>query len=80
MVKCAAPPSLRYICFDKDETKIYKGEGSVQLVTFCPFGLGTQNSKIKYNSKGCVLGNNGELEADIQLIYKISDITSDLTL
>lgn len=80
MVKCVAPPTLRYICFDKDEVKIYKGEGSVQLISFCPFGLGTQSSKIKYNSNGCMLNNNGELDADIQLIYKISNLTSGLKL
>lgn len=80
MVKCATPPALKYICFDKEEVKIYKGEGSIQLISFYPFGFGVVDSKIKYNPKGCILGNNGELESDIKLIYKIADITSGLTL
>lgn len=80
MVKCATPPTLKYICFDEGEMKIYKGEGSIQLISYYPFGLGVVDSNIKYNSKGCTLSNNGELDADISIIYKISDITSGLTV
>lgn len=80
MVKCAAPPVLKYICFDQGETKIYKGEGSVQLISFNPFGLSVEDTNIRYNSNGCILSNNGELEANIYFIYRISDITSGLTL
>lgn len=80
MVKCATPPVLKYICFDKDEIKIYKGEGSIQLISYYPFGLGVVENEITYDSNGCILGNNGELEADIQLIYRLSDVTSGLTL
>ena len=80
MVKCAAAPNLNYICFDKNETRIYKGEGSLQLVSFYPFGIGTTENKIKYDSKGCVLGNKGELDGEIQLIYSLEDVASGLTL
>ena len=80
MVKCAAPPSLKYICFDGDNIRVYKGEGSIQLVSFYPFGMSAVENKIKYNEKGCLISNNGELEGDIRLIYKIDDIASGLQL
>ena len=80
MVKCATPPTLKYICFDGNQVRIYKGEGSIQLVSFYPFGMGTAENKIKYSEKGCLINNNGELEGDIKLIYNISDIASGLQL
>ena len=80
MVKVSTQPTLKYICFDQDETRIYKGEGSIQLVSFYPFGISTFDKKIEYNSRGCLLANDGELEGDILLTYKIEDITSGLTI
>lgn len=80
MVKTSTQPSLKYICFDQNETRIYKGEGTIQLVSFYPFGISTFNKKIEYNSKGCLLANDGELEGDISLIYKIDDITSGIII
>ena len=32
MVKCSTPPSIKYICFDQMEFRIYKGEGSATFI------------------------------------------------
>ena len=80
MVKSAAPPILKYICFTDYDTNIYKGEGSVQLISFYPFAIGVQDQNIRYEETGSMIGNNGELEGEWQLIYKISDLNNDLSL
>jgi len=43
MVKCSAPPTLKYVSFPFEEIKIYKGEGSVNLIAYYPYALSTQN-------------------------------------
>lgn len=37
-------PSLKYICFDEDGERVYKGEGTISLVCYYPFG----RSRYKY--------------------------------
>lgn len=42
-VKASAPPTLSYLCFDETqqvgEPRIYKGEGSISLISFFPYGF-----------------------------------------
>lgn len=73
MVKCLTPPTLKYICFEEGGVKIYKGEGSVQLVSFYPFGISTTEKPIVYNPKmqSSFVYNDGEVEGEFKLIYKI---------
>lgn len=75
MVKCAAPPSLKYICFDSYGTRIYKGEGSVSLIAYYPFGIGTVPT-IANNVSNIFLSNEGDIDTNIQVIYLIDAITS----
>lgn len=37
-------PSLKYICFDEDGERVYKGEGTISLICYYPFG----KSRYKY--------------------------------
>lgn len=70
MVKCSAPPTLKFIGFDLNEVKVYKGEGSVNLVAYYPFGIGTVENVISSRSQYSIL-NNGELEAPLKFYYTI---------
>lgn len=37
LVKSISPPSLRYLCFDEEGERIYKGEGTLMLVAYYPY-------------------------------------------
>lgn len=80
MVKCASAPQLKYICFSDRESRIYKGEGTLQLISFYPYGISVEDKIIGYNSNGCFMNNDGEMEGDFSLIYQISDLSDGLQL
>ena len=70
-VKCSAPPTLKYISFPFDEVKVYKGEGSVNLVAYYPYGVGTREF-IYSKKKKQELENIGDLDAPFKLYYAFS--------
>lgn len=76
MVKCAQPPNLKYICFGNGDTKLYKGEGTVNLIAYFPFGISTNEFNLEYDSslKGAQAYNGGDMETDFQTIYDIHDL------
>ena len=39
IAKVQSPPQLKYICFDEDGQRIYKGEGTINLISYFPFGM-----------------------------------------
>lgn len=80
MVKCAQPPQLRYICFDEYEFRIYKGEGTVQLVAYYPFAFAVVSPECTYSAAGGVINNTGDLPANVQIIYNLENVSGDLTL
>lgn len=76
MVKCAQPPELKYICFDKDSgIRLYKGEGTLNLIAYYPYALSidtyypisnSSDSEIGYKS---IFINDGDLIAPINIIF-----------
>lgn len=79
-VKCSAPPTLKYISFKDHETKIYKGEGSINLVAYYPYGVSTTDIKIK-GGTDLLVANVGDIETPMKIYYQISKIKNkDLTL
>lgn len=48
-VKANSTPSLSWICFDVDGERIYKGEGSVSLISFYPYGFCDPNYAVNNN-------------------------------
>lgn len=72
MVKVAQPPQLKYIPFDHLEFRIYKGEGSVQLVAYYPYALGVVSPHLD-NTTGGIINNNGDMSANLEIIYSISN-------
>ena len=73
MVKATAPPNLKYISFTSGDSKIYKGEGTVNLIAYYPFGIATAGQSKAYDSslQGAAASNSGDLEADFKVIYDI---------
>lgn len=80
MVKAVAPPQFKYICFDYKEVRLYKGEGSVQLIAYYPYAFST-NSTIYYDKKSTniVIDNPGDLDADFMVCYSFLDQTISTT-
>ena len=79
MVKCSNPPSLKYIAFDQEGFKIYKGEGTLNLVAYYPYALGVEETVLGSNSISNI-NNAGDLETSFKIIFNIDSIGSDLTL
>lgn len=69
MVKCAAPPVLRFIPFGRDgDLIIYKGEGTVSLVAYYPYAISTWDYKFTTGSSQAI-NNVGDLEAPFKVFY-----------
>lgn len=79
MVKCSTPPSIKYICFDQMEFRIYKGEGSATFIAYYPFAFSVVSPKVEYSEDKSEINNVGDMPANISIIYPISS-TSDVTL
>lgn len=75
MVKCVSPPVFKYICFDHMEMRLYKGEGSANLVAYYPYALATFSPTIENNVLG-LINNVGDLPAELHIIYDISSAAS----
>ena len=79
MVKCAAAPNFKYICFDHMEMRLYKGEGSVNLVAYYPYALATFSPFIK-NSNEAMMNNVGDLPAEIRAYYSLDSAPSEIKI
>lgn len=75
MVKAAQPPQIKYICFDKDNIRIYKGEGMAQLIAYYPFGIATVEPNLDSSSTTNVVNNAGDMEANFKIYYALSDLS-----
>lgn len=60
LVKIANEPSLKTICFDEDGKRVYKGEGSLNLIAYFPYA----KSRLKYSTQ-----YGTELEKEAWLKY-----------
>lgn len=72
MVRCSAPPSLKYIPFDNNGITVYKGEGSANLVAYYPFGISVKPVTIK-NSFSCKILNPGDIPSYPKIFYSIEN-------
>ena len=79
MVKCAQPPQLKYLCFDHMEFRIYKGEGTAQLVAYYPFAFSVEKPTV-LNNTYIAINNTGDLPANIEILYDLNNISSDLSV
>lgn len=79
MVKCSAPPTLKYVSFPYEEIKIYKGEGSVNLIAYYPYALSTQNVNFGTGTEQ-QLNNIGDIVTPIKIYYLINSDNSNINL
>lgn len=80
MVKSTASPQLKYICFDQDEFRIYKGEGTVQLIAYYPFAFAVVSPELEYLNEGSVINNVGDLPAYMEIAYNLNNIGNEVSL
>ena len=80
MVKCVSPPQLKYLCFDHLEFRIYKGEGSVQLVAYYPFAFGVVSPNLSYSAAGAMINNNGDMPANVEILYDLDEVSGDISI
>ena len=80
MVKCAQPPQLKYICFDWKEFRIYKGEGTVQLIAYYPFAFSVVSPSLSYNVAGSIINNSGDMPANLEILYDLDNVAGDILL
>lgn len=80
MVKCAQPPQLKFLPFGSYEFRIYKGEGTVQLVAYYPFAFAVVSPFLTYTEGGAVINNVGDLPANLKIVYDLTQISGDISL
>lgn len=71
MVKCSNPPTLKYIAFDQEGTKIYKGEGTINLVAYYPYALGTEEMVLK-SASSLDINNIGDLDTSFKIYFPLT--------
>lgn len=82
MVKAAAPASIKYIPFGvdyQDGVYLCKGEGSVQLVAYYPYGIGVDEITQPSNTE-LTIANYGDLDMSLRLFYSSSDASNGFTV
>ena len=47
--KVSGNPSIKYICFEEEGERVYKGEGTISLVAYYPFARSRYKYKSQYN-------------------------------
>ena len=79
MVKTAAPPTFRYICFDYHDTRLYKGEGSLQLIAYYPYAMATFSPSINNTNHGGI-NNVGDLPAELKIYFSSDNLPTLIKL
>lgn len=81
LVKCSSSPILKYIGFDFEGMIIYKGEGTINLIAYYPYAVGTNTINIEdMNGKENInleieCHNNGDLPAPFKMFYNTTIAT-----
>lgn len=81
MAKVANPPELKTLCFEENGEDIYKGELTVNFLSYTPYGYGKLNCESTFLNKGFSSAkfisstlNNGDVE-----VYPLIFITNQFT-
>lgn len=61
--KVQSPPTLNYICFDEGGRRIYKGEGTIQFISYYPFAHSVYKFREQYESLNIYNNINEWIEA-----------------
>ena len=69
--KSTGTPNLKFICFDDGKgNNIYKGEGTISLVAYDPFGYSEEVETKTPTDNGYSVTNSGDLEGEWRAIIK----------
>lgn len=49
--KVQSPPQLKYICFDEDGARVYKGEGTIQFICYYPYARSVHKYLDEYTNE-----------------------------
>ena len=79
MVKAVSPPSFRYICFDYQNMRLYKGEGSAQLVAYYPYAMATFSPSVTNATNGAI-NNVGDLPAQLKIYFSADSLPTSIWL
>lgn len=64
-VKIQSPPQLKYICFDENGSRVYKGEGTINFVSYFPYASSIETKETTILANGsATLDNDGDVETD----------------
>lgn len=80
-VKCSQPPVIKFIPFsDTGDVLNYKGEGTINLVAYFPYGVSTQESIFDIYSNYLRIFNLGDIKIPFQVYYPVSNTPVDIIL
>lgn len=68
-VKCSSPPIIKYVAFQDQETTVYKGDGTINLIAYYPYALSTTEIIIN-GGTNLLIFNVGDIEAPIKIYYE----------
>jgi len=71
MVKCSNPPTLKYIAFGEDNNRVYKGEGTINLVAYYPYALGVEEMVLK-SASSLDINNIGDLDTSFKVYFPLT--------
>lgn len=72
-VKIQSPPQLKYICFDENGSRVYKGEGTINFVSYFPYASSTTTKGGTIETGNTIsLTNDGDIETDILIWVPIA--------
>ena len=70
LAKVQSPPQLKYICFDENGSRIYKGEGTITFVSYYPFGMSDlYKTDTIYGS--VTITNDGDMPMDWYVVIPV---------
>ena len=79
MVKTMSPPQFKYIGFDFQDTRLFKGEGQVQLIAYYPYALATFSPSVNNSTHGSV-NNVGDLPAQLKIYFSADSLPTLISL
>lgn len=75
-VKVQSPPQLKYICFDENGNRIYKGEGTINFISYFPYASSIQTKGTTISANGsATLVNSGDVETDSLIWIDLSGVS-----
>lgn len=75
--KVTGTPQLKFVCFEENGANIYKGEGTIQLTCYYPFGYSTTKKITVPKIIGTTTTTNMNIETEIPttFILKANDVS-----